>query len=129
MAGIGTRNNKGALQWPKGVPERTAKLSPPAPGCQRASEFGVRTPLVGASCGFGGVSANVRPPRDRTVPRRGAGVVERGGLENRCTFAGTVGSNPTPSATNFLFLLYFPKRSPTARSTSPTFRVPLLGCP
>ncbi len=27
--------------------------------------------------------------------RRGAGVVERGGLENRCTLAGTVGSNPT----------------------------------
>ncbi len=26
-------------------------------------------------------------------------MVERGGLENRCTFAGTVGSNPTPSAT------------------------------
>ena len=25
-------------------------------------------------------------------------MVERGGLENRCTFAGTVGSNPTPSA-------------------------------
>ena len=30
--------------------------------------------------------------------RRGAGVVDRGGLENRCTLAGTVGSNPTPSA-------------------------------
>ena len=29
---------------------------------------------------------------------RGAGVVERGGLENRCTLVGTVGSNPTPSA-------------------------------
>ncbi len=25
-------------------------------------------------------------------------MVERGGLENRCTLAGTVGSNPTPSA-------------------------------
>ncbi len=33
--------------------------------------------------------------------RRGAGVVDRGGLENRCTFAGTVGSNPTPSASIF----------------------------
>ncbi len=31
--------------------------------------------------------------------RRGAGVVERGGLENRCALAGTVGSNPTLSAT------------------------------
>ena len=29
---------------------------------------------------------------------RGAGAVERGGLENRCTLRGTVGSNPTPSA-------------------------------
>ena len=26
-------------------------------------------------------------------------MVERGGLENRCALAGTVGSNPTPSAT------------------------------
>jgi hypothetical protein len=31
-------------------------------------------------------------------PRRGAGVVERGGLENRCARKRTVGSNPTPSA-------------------------------
>ncbi len=30
--------------------------------------------------------------------RWGAGVVERGGLENRCALAGTVGSNPTPTA-------------------------------
>ena len=34
----------------------------------------------------------------RARPRRGAGVVERGGLENRCTRERTVGSNPTPSA-------------------------------
>ena len=32
------------------------------------------------------------------LPRRGARVVDRGGLENRCTREGTVGSNPTPSA-------------------------------
>ena len=31
--------------------------------------------------------------------RRGDRVVDCAGLENRCTFAGTVGSNPTPSAT------------------------------
>ncbi len=31
-------------------------------------------------------------------PWRGAGVVERGGLENRCTFASTQGSNPCLSA-------------------------------
>ena len=30
--------------------------------------------------------------------RRGAGVVERDGLENRCAFTGTVGSNTTLSA-------------------------------
>ena len=30
--------------------------------------------------------------------RRGARVVESGGLENRCTRKGTVGSNPTLSA-------------------------------
>ena len=34
----------------------------------------------------------------RQRPRRGAGVVERAGLENRSTLAGTVGSNPTLSA-------------------------------
>ena len=31
--------------------------------------------------------------------RRGARAAEWGGLENRCTFIGTVGSNPTLSAT------------------------------
>jgi hypothetical protein len=35
--------------------------------------------------------------------RRGARVVEWGGLENRCAFAGTVGSNPTLSA-NYPFI-------------------------
>src|SRR5690606_5475451 len=34
--------------------------------------------------------------------RRGARVVDRGGLENRCTREGTVGSNPTLSAIPFL---------------------------
>ena len=33
--------------------------------------------------------------------RRGARVVESDGLENRCTLTGTVGSNPTLSATVF----------------------------
>ena len=28
-------------------------------------------------------------------------MVDRGGLENRCTFTGTVGSNPTASANDF----------------------------
>ena len=34
--------------------------------------------------------------------RRSAGVVERGGLENRCARERTVGSNPTSSAINSL---------------------------
>ena len=42
-------------------------------------------------------TALVRP---RAFSRRGAGVVDRGGLENRCTFTRTVGSNPTLSATS-----------------------------
>lgn len=33
------------------------------------------------------------------LPRRGARVVDRDGLENRCTFTGTVSSNLTLSAT------------------------------
>ena len=34
-----------------------------------------------------------------SLPWRGARVVERGGLENRCTCEGTEGSNPSLSAT------------------------------
>ena len=33
--------------------------------------------------------------------RRSGRVVEGGGLENRCTLTGTVGSNPTSSANSF----------------------------
>lgn len=36
--------------------------------------------------------------KQAAAPRRGAGVVDRGGLENRCTLAGTQGSNPCLSA-------------------------------
>ncbi len=32
------------------------------------------------------------------LTRRGAGVVDRGGLENRCARKRTEGSNPSPSA-------------------------------
>ena len=39
----------------------------------------------------------------RRVPRRGAGVVDRDGLENRCTFTGTVSSNLTLSAIKLFF--------------------------
>ena len=45
-----------------------------------------------------------RAPRAIAQPRRGAGVVERGGLENRCTFTGTVGSNPTLSANKIYYI-------------------------
>ena len=38
------------------------------------------------------------PARFPAGPRRGARVVDRGGLENRCARKGTVGSNPTLSA-------------------------------
>ena len=33
-------------------------------------------------------------------PRKDAGVVDRDGLENRCTLTGTQGSNPCLSAIN-----------------------------
>ena len=36
-----------------------------------------------------------------SVFRRDAGVVDRGGLENRCTLTGTEGSNPSFSAYKF----------------------------
>ena len=52
--------------------------------------------------GCRGRAAGVDKGRARRADlRRGAGVVERGGLENRCTRERTVGSNPTPSATCF----------------------------
>jgi hypothetical protein len=39
-----------------------------------------------------------RVNRVQTRMRRDAGVVERGGLENRCAFTSTQGSNPCLSA-------------------------------
>jgi hypothetical protein len=42
-------------------------------------------------------------------------VVDRGGLENRCTFTGTVGSNPTLSAIKLRFHL---ERSPNWYGTA-----------
>ena len=42
--------------------------------------------------------ADRRPHTAKRFPRRGAGVVERGGLENRCALTGTEGSNPSLSA-------------------------------
>ncbi len=43
--------------------------------------------------------AAIAPPPG-PKPRRGAGVVERGGLENRCGGDSTQGSNPCLSATS-----------------------------
>gem|GEM_PF-6011321 len=37
----------------------------------------------------------------QSITRRDAGVVERGGLENRCPLTGTEGSNPSLSARAF----------------------------
>ena len=46
--------------------------------------------------------SNPLAPTMRGFMRRGAGVVERGGLENRCAFMGTEGSNPSLSAKSTL---------------------------
>ena len=51
-------------------------------------------------------------------PRRGAGVVERDGLENRCTGNRTVGSNPTLSAIVLMVMGMVPRATGTAASTT-----------
>jgi hypothetical protein len=58
-----------------------------------------------SDCGAANTSAMVAPISQAVAIApvlegfwRGAGAVERDGLENRCTLMGTVGSNPTPSA-------------------------------
>ena len=45
--------------------------------------------------------------RPDKADRRGARVVDRAGLENRCARKGTVGSNPTLSATQPAVILLF----------------------
>ena len=64
-----------------------------------------REPRTGRACDTAPLPLLSRLPnaRGRSRPRvnarrRGAGVVDRDGLENRYTFTGIVGSNPTPSA-------------------------------
>ena len=42
-------------------------------------------------------------------------MVEGGGLENRCTREGTVGSNPTSSATSVTILLFITLQTPFSR--------------
>ena len=84
----------------------------PARGLARAATP-LRPGLDRKSCGRAAIGLQLGcisgffPSRDRGSDvkplifqrRWGAGVVERGGLENRCTLARTVGSNPTPTAT------------------------------
>ena len=48
--------------------------------------------------------SNPLAPTMRGFMRRGAEVVERGGLENRCAFIDTEGSNPSLSASYFFLL-------------------------
>ena len=66
--------------------------------------------------------ARYRPPRlfgwGFLVLRRGARVVDRGGLENRCAFAGTVGSNPTLSAIFSIFAIGLVQRAASDRTDS-----------
>ncbi len=71
------------------------------PGGQPPLRGGGRRPGRGVPRAHGGV-LQVPPRKGLECPfhssRRGARVVESDGLENCCTFTGTVGSNPTLSA-------------------------------
>ena len=62
----------------------------------------IRAPRRDPPSGLAGPPARRYCPAALREPhlemRRGARVVDRGGLENRCTCKGTVGSNPTLSA-------------------------------
>ena len=50
-------------------------------------------------------------------------MAESGGLENRCTLTGTVGSNPTLSASHFA-LKYFDGKFETTQERSPNGMAP-----
>ena len=62
-----------------------------------------------------------RPPLrpGSPIPRRGARVVDWGGLENRCARKGTVGSNPTLSASHPPKFCSVPLRPGTALVLTP----------
>ncbi len=53
-------------------------------------------------------------------------MVEGGGLENRCTRKGTVGSNPTSSANSINHLADLKTDSPTTRNLPFEVRPPVL---
>ncbi len=57
------------------------------------------------------------PPGPPAGARRGAGVVDRDGLENRCGCKLTVGSNPTLSARRYPYMTVL-SLFPVARPTS-----------
>jgi hypothetical protein len=59
-----------------------------------------------------------RVNRMQTRMRRDAGVVERGGLENRCAFTSTQGSNPCLSATYFQAIMAVGKMSQERRGSA-----------
>jgi hypothetical protein len=61
-------------------------------------QIGVRAFRLQSGCSFAFVLPPKGPRSSYFPMRRGAGVVERDGLENRCTRKRTVGSNPTLSA-------------------------------
>jgi hypothetical protein len=61
-------------------------------------QIGVRAFRLQSGCSFAFVPPPKGPRSSYFPMRRGAGVVERDGLENRCTGNRTVGSNPTLSA-------------------------------
>ena len=56
----------------------------------------------------GGVAERFKAQVSSRTKRRGAGVVERGGPENRCARKGTVSSNLTPAALNGILDLVIP---------------------
>ena len=74
-----------AQTWQRPSPSRLRCAKHGNPRCQLCAKFGFRSLPYPAK------------PRS-SLSRRGAGAVDRGGLENRCTLMGTQGSNPCLSA-------------------------------
>ncbi len=92
-----------------GLTERAKRrLSPRQPKKQMQARTEAKGPdhpdVAPPACATGLWRLNTRSRSLDAQPRRGAGVVERGGLENRCARKCTEGSNPSPSASKSLFL-------------------------
>ena len=74
--------------------------------------------------GHGGYGVGL-PETTGQALRRGAGVVERGGLENRCALTSTEGSNPSLSATHLVDIsrvFVIPGKSGNRRAYFPAIR-------